>query len=80
MLGGVIWKALPGSIEIRTYNGSLANMVWWQSERTLKNYAISYNHNSCEIEMRDESVKGAVLFSISNETTPEKILSQLSEL
>lgn len=80
LLGGVIWKALPGSIEIRTYNGSLANIVWWKSESTLKNYAISYNHDSCEIEMRDGSVKGAVLFSISNKTTPEKILSQLSEL
>ncbi|CAD5356948.1 hypothetical protein [Citrobacter freundii] len=80
LLGGVIWKAVPGSIEIRTYNGNLANMVWWKSESSQKNYAISYNHETLEIEMRDESVKGDVLFSLSNSTAPESVLKMLADL
>ncbi|WP_196615814.1 hypothetical protein [Citrobacter braakii] len=80
LLGGVIWKAVPGSIEIRTYNGNLANMVWWKSESSQKNYAISYNHETLEIELRDESVKGDVLFSLSNSTAPESVLKMLEEL
>ncbi|MBJ8805533.1 hypothetical protein I5380_07445 [Citrobacter koseri] len=80
LIGGVIWKAVPGSIEIRTYNGNLANVVWWKSEDTNKNYAISYNHETLEIEMRDESVKGNVLFSLSNRTSPEDVLKMLLKL
>ncbi len=62
LLDGVIWKAVLGSIEIRTYNGNLANMVWWKSEKSKKNHAISYNHETLEIELRAESVKGEVIF------------------
>ncbi|HHG8589693.1 TPA: hypothetical protein ACPYUC_002168 [Citrobacter koseri] len=80
LIGGVIWKAVPGSIEIRTHNGNLANMVWWKSEETNKKYAISYNHETLEIEMRDESVKGNVLFSLSNRTSPEDVLKMLLKL
>lgn len=80
LLGGVIWKAVPGSIEIRTYNGNLANMVWWKSESTSKTYAVSYNHETLEIEMRDGSVKGEVLFSLTNNTNIEDVLNMLKDL
>ena len=80
LLGGVIWKAVPGSIEIRTYNGNLANMVWWKSEGTNKTYAVSYNHETLEIEIRDGSVKGNVLFSLTNNTNPEEVLNRLKGL
>ncbi|EOC9238138.1 hypothetical protein IM264_18160 [Enterobacter cloacae complex sp. P34C] len=80
LIGGVIWKAMPGSIEIRTHKGSLANMVWWKSEDTNKKYAISYNHDTLEIEIRGDSAKGEVLFSLSNSTKPEDVLKMLSQL
>lgn len=80
LIGGVIWKAVPGSLEIRTYSGNLANMVWWKSESSQKNYAISYNHETFEIEIREGSVKGIVLFSLSNNTKPETILNIISSL
>lgn len=80
LLGGVIWKAVPGSIEIRTYNGNLANMVWWRSESTNKTYAVSYNHETLEIEMRDGSVKGNMLFSLTNNTSTEYVLDMLKDL
>lgn len=80
LIGGVIWKSAPGSIEIRTYSGNLANVVWWRSESSNKNYAISYNHESLEIEIREDSVKGDVLHSMSNETKPDQVLAWLSVL
>ncbi|WP_342606509.1 hypothetical protein [Pantoea agglomerans] len=80
LIGGVIWKAIPGSIEIRQYDGHPANTVWWKSESTHKKYAISYNHESLEIEIREGSVKGDVLHSLSNQTKPEEVLALLSTL
>ncbi|HIC8606407.1 MULTISPECIES: hypothetical protein [Citrobacter freundii complex] len=80
LIGGVIWKATPGSIEIRTHNGDLTNMVWWKSEKTQKNYAVSYNHEALKIEMREESMRGAVLFSVANNTPPERVLELISPL
>ena len=71
---------MPGSIEIRTYNGNLANMVWWKSESTNKTYVVSYNHETLEIEMKDGSAKGNPLFSLTNNTKTEDVLDMLKDL
>ncbi|HGL3875891.1 TPA: hypothetical protein ACKE0Z_003769 [Klebsiella pneumoniae] len=55
-------------------------MVWWKSEDTNKKYAISYNHDTLEIEMREGSVKGDVLFSLTNNTNTEDVLDMLKDL
>lgn len=67
LLGGVIWRAQPGSIEIKQYDGNLANVVWWESFDG-RRYVLSYNHEAQEIEMRDRTTQGAVLHSFSNAT------------
>ncbi|HGE8307259.1 hypothetical protein [Serratia marcescens] len=80
LLGGVIWKAEPGSIEIRTYNGNLANMVWWKSASSHKTYSISYNHDTQEIDIREGSIKDTTLFSFTDKTDPSSLLNILSSL
>lgn len=56
LLGGMVWRAKPGAINIRQYDGDLANVVWWTSEFTGQRYAVSYNQETFEIEIREEAV------------------------
>jgi hypothetical protein len=79
MHGGIIWRVDPGSIEIKQYDGKLANVLWWVSVSGNK-YACAYNHHTGEIEIRDRNTQGPALHNFSN-TTPitdvERIFSTL---
>ena len=68
LLGGIIWRAKPGSVEIKQYDGDLANVLWWESLNGNK-YACVYNHQNQAVEIRSQSVRGPVLHSFSNSTT-----------
>ena len=66
MLGGVIWRAEPGSIEIKQYDGGLANVLWFICGG--RRYAVAYNHATEEIEIRDRTQSGPAIHSFSNRT------------
>ena len=67
ILGGIIWRADPGSIKIRQYAGSPANMLWIKIKG--KDYAFRYEHATGQIEIRDGSQNGPILHSI-DDTVP----------
>jgi Integron cassette protein VCH_CASS1 chain len=80
LLGGIIWRADPGSIDIKQYDGQLANVVWWTSAATGTRYVCAYNHQTQEIEIGDRSTQGPVLHRFSNATpatTVEQIFATL---
>lgn len=66
LLGGIVWKADPGSIEIKQYDGELANVLWLTVNG--HRYALAYNHNTAKIEIRDRVQTGTALHSIDNQT------------
>jgi Integron cassette protein VCH_CASS1 chain len=66
LLGGIIWRGEPGSIEIKQYAGGLANVLWVTINS--KRYAFAYNHTSGEIEIRDRTQSGPAIHSFSNKT------------
>ena len=66
LLGGIIWRGEPGSIEIKQYAGNPANVLWVAISG--KRYAFVYNHVSKEIEMKDRSYKGPTLHGFTNST------------
>jgi|ETNmetMinimDraft_28_1059901.scaffolds.fasta_scaffold10394_4 hypothetical protein len=66
LLGGIIWRGEPGTIEVRTYAGSPANILWVMIGS--KRYAFAYNHQTLEIEIRDRTQSGTVLHSFNNST------------
>jgi hypothetical protein len=68
LIGGVVWRLKPGTVYIRGYNGSPANMLWWTSGATGISYVFAYNHHRDEIELRDRTARGAVLHSFTNAT------------
>jgi uncharacterized cupin superfamily protein len=79
MLGAIIWRVDPGSIEIRFHEGDRADELRWVSV-TGHEYACIYNQQSDAIELHDRNRQGAVLHTFSN-TTPitemERIFSTL---
>jgi hypothetical protein len=66
LLGGIIWRGEPGSVEIKQYAGELANVLWVQIGG--KRYALAYNHKTKKIEIRDRTTSGAVLHSFDDQT------------
>jgi hypothetical protein len=66
LLGGIIWRSEPGTIEIKQYAGDLANVVW--STINGKRYAFAYNHKTQMIEIRDRTQSGPALHSFNDQT------------
>jgi Integron cassette protein VCH_CASS1 chain len=66
LVGAVIWKATQ-DVEVRTYNDETANILWLTVGS--KRYAIGYNHNSENIELRERTQNGTVLAEFNNDST-----------
>ncbi|NIJ35320.1 hypothetical protein [Sphingomonas oligoaromativorans] len=66
LLGGIIWRAEPGSIDIKQYDGELANVLWFVVNG--KRYAVAYNHHTLRIEIRDRTQSGPAIHAFDNQT------------
>jgi len=55
MLGGIIWRVDPGSIEIRFQDGGRANDLRWASI-TGYEYSCTYNQHTDQMEIHDHNV------------------------
>jgi hypothetical protein len=66
LLGAIIWRGEPDSIEIKQYAGNLANVLWVSIEG--KRYAFAFNHDTEQIEVRDRTQSGKPLRSFDNGT------------
>jgi hypothetical protein len=79
MLGGIIWRVDPGSIEIRFQDSGRADVLRWVSI-TGYEYACAYNQQTDQMEIRDRNPQGSVLHTLSNATPiveVERIFSTL---
>lgn len=77
LLGAIIWKS-DGEIKVREYNGSPANMLWFWVHGN--KYAMSYNHQTGQIELKERTHKGSVLHSFDNSTTYQEVIEIFKEL
>lgn len=78
LLGGIIWRAEPGTIEIKQYAGDLANVLWFVVNG--RKYAVAYNHDTAKIEIRDRTQSGPSIHVFDNAipvTTVEAIFAKL---
>ncbi len=64
--GAVVWRK-EGALEVMAHEGDMKNVLWLRVNG--QRYALSYNHDLRCIEVRQRSIKGAVLASFTN-TTP----------
>jgi hypothetical protein len=66
LVGAVISYKDPEPIEVRGREGALKNVLWVTING--KRYVLSFQHKTGEIELRRESLRGAVVHSFSNST------------
>ncbi len=62
--GGVVWRKDDNPLKVMTREGEMKNVLWFRVNR--KRYALSYNHDTGEIELRENTTQGPVVASFSN--------------
>lgn len=79
-LGGLIvsFKDEKSSVSVMERDGELKNVLWFY--RSGLRYALSYNHNSGKIEMREGSLKGIAKWKFDNNTLIEDLIGVFSSL
>ncbi|MCU0429188.1 MAG: hypothetical protein MUF42_04380 [Cytophagaceae bacterium] len=70
LVGAVIWRATQ-DVEVRTYNEQTANILWLTVN--VNRYAIAYNHQTENIEIRERTQNGTVIATFNNQTTAETV-------
>jgi hypothetical protein len=79
LLGAVLWKKDDDApIEVRTYAGSPANVLWVQIAG--QRYALAYNHREGCIELRERTTTGGARFSFTNKTPVTEVRRIFEEL
>ncbi len=76
--GAVIWRKDDEPIEVMVREGEMKNVLWFKVGGV--RYALSYNHESGEIELRQGGVQGNVIGSFSNTTTNNIIMDIFDNL
>jgi len=69
--GGIIWRKDDQPLEVLVREGEMKNVLWFKING--KKYALSYNHDTREIELRDDTTRGKVVASFSNTKTTAEV-------
>ena len=64
--GAIIWRKDDNPLEVMTREGEMKNIIWVRIAN--QRYALAYNHDSREIELREKSSRGRVVGHFSNAT------------
>lgn len=71
LLGAVLWRKDEKPLEVKSYSGEPANIVWFEVNG--ERYALAYNHKADCIELRDRTLTGSVLHSFTNDTAVREV-------
>jgi hypothetical protein len=77
LAGAVIWRATQ-DVEVRAYNDETGNILWLTING--HRYAIAYNHNTLNIEIKDRNQNGTVLATFNNTNTALDVKNTFSTL
>jgi hypothetical protein len=77
LAGAVIWRATQ-DVEVRTYNNETANILWLTVNG--HRYALAFNHQTGNIEIRDRNQNGAVLATFNNSNTAADVKAVFATL
>ena len=75
--GAVIW-CNDGDIKVLEQEGQMKNALWTRING--QRYALSYNHDAGQIEVRKDSLRGDVLGSFDNSNTAGDVRRFFSDL
>lgn len=69
LIGGIIWK--HDSCNVQTRNGEMKNILWFVVNN--QRYAMKYNHENKNIELRKNSINGQLLEIFDNNSTNDNV-------
>jgi len=69
--GAILWQRDLNTLQVYSREGALGNVLWFKKDGI--QYAVSYNHESETIEIRQDSMQGEVLESFTNKTTNKHV-------
>lgn len=69
--GGVIWRKDDEVMEVMVREGEMKNVLWFRVGGN--RYALSYNHGTGKIELRQGTTRGNVIGSFSNTMTNNEV-------
>ncbi len=69
--GAVLWRATQ-DVEVRSNNNDGTGNVLWLTINGNR-YVLAYNHNTFNIEIRQDSMQGAVLASFNNSNSIDQV-------
>ncbi len=78
LIGAVLWKKDAAPIEVKTYDGKTANILWVQIAG--QRYALAYNHKEGCIELRDRTQSGPAVARFANSTPVTEVQRVFEEL
>jgi hypothetical protein len=68
--GAIIWRK-DGDIQVYEREGQMTNALWVSMNSA--RYALSYNHDAGQIEIREDSMRGRVVASFDNTNTAAEV-------
>lgn len=77
LVGAVVWRKV-GTLEVRTYAGDPANIIWFHTPKA--KYALAFNHITKQIELRNRTQTGDVLHTFNNQTALSEVRTVFAEL
>lgn len=74
LAGAILWKKTDEEpIKVMVREGKTTNVLWVRIRE--KRYAFSYDHETDQIDMRENSVQGPTLHSFTNRTSLSELYS-----
>ena len=71
LVGAVLWRKDATPIEVRTYDGKTANILWFHVAG--QRYALGYNHREQCIELRERTQNCRTLARFDNGTPVSEV-------
>ncbi len=65
LAGIVAARAVPGSVQVRTYAGATKNVIWFQT--TGVDFCLAYNHDEECVDIRAGSLQGPVVRQVNDD-------------
>ncbi len=76
--GGVVWRKDNQPVEVMAIEGEMKNVLWFRVGG--QRYALSYNHETREIQLRRGTTHGDVVASFSNATSNGEVRNIFARL
>lgn len=76
--GAIVWRKDAAPLRVLERDGEMKNVLW--VEISDRRYALSYNHTTDAIDVREGTIRGPVLRSFNNATPPREVKSFFADL